>query len=160
MSSDARPAGGEILTRKGYCERINDAWRGQGMSAATHDVLLHHDAALRARADAAERERDEAKNQLLAVKEFHFSNGDFDAAFVGEGAAAIAMTLIGFYRAQGGTNYVEMQLSDKKTAELFTVTVQRAAGRTPHQLRDAAEARADRLERENAELRGLPDARA
>lgn len=98
-----------------------------------------------ARAEKAERERDEAKAQLLAVKEFSFKDGDFDAAFVGEGAAAIAMTLIGFYREQKGENYVEMQFGDKKTGERFTVTVQRVAGKTPHELRSAAEARAETL---------------
>lgn len=37
-----------ILTREEYAERINDAYFDQGMGMATHDVLLHHDAALRA----------------------------------------------------------------------------------------------------------------
>lgn len=36
-----------ILSRKGYVERIHECYWGQGISMATHDVLMQHDAALR-----------------------------------------------------------------------------------------------------------------
>lgn len=99
----------------------------------------------KARAEKAERERDEANAAIMNIRELHFKDGNLDAAVGGEGATAIAMTLVGFYKAQGGANYVEMQLADKNTGERYTVTVQRVAGKTPHELRTAAEARAETL---------------
>jgi hypothetical protein len=42
-----------ILSRKAYVERIHACYRLQGMGMATHDVLMHHDAALRAALAAA-----------------------------------------------------------------------------------------------------------
>lgn len=56
-----------ILTRKGYVERIHECWRGQGMSAATHDVLIHHDAALRARVAELEAGQKAMDRALAAV---------------------------------------------------------------------------------------------
>ena len=125
--------------------RAEKAERERDAFMAERDDYVDGWAKQKARAEKAERERDEAGAQLLAVREFSFKDGDLDAAFVGEGAAAIAMTLVGFYREQRGENYVEMQLGDKKTGERFTVTVQRVAGKTPHELRGRAEARAETL---------------
>lgn len=99
----------------------------------------------KARADAAEKERDEANAALVNIREMHFENGALDVAFSGDGATAIAMVLVAFYKEHGGENYVEMQLADKTTGERYTVTIQRVAGKTPHELRDAAEASRDRL---------------
>ena len=50
----------DILPRLGYCERINEFYladEGSRPGIATHDVLLHHDAALRAAAKTKAEER-------------------------------------------------------------------------------------------------------
>ncbi|MGW1814103.1 hypothetical protein ACWCQM_11155 [Streptomyces sp. NPDC002125] len=45
----------------------------------------------------------------------------------------------------GASNYVEMEMTDGATGQGYTVTVQRRECPTPHQFRQQAEARADRL---------------
>ena len=49
-------------------------------------------------------------------------------------------------------NYVEQTLHDPDTGEVYTVTVGRPGGRTPHQLRTAAEERAAAAEAALAEI--------
>jgi len=51
----------EILTREDYAERITAVWRHQEMTLARRDILLQHDAALRAERDAARAETAEAR---------------------------------------------------------------------------------------------------
>lgn len=54
----------------------------------------------------------------------------------------------------GGINYVETQLTSSESSEAeFVFTMQKRDGLTPHALREAAEARVDELEAENARLR-------
>jgi hypothetical protein len=43
----------EILTREDYAERITAVWRHQEMTLARRDILLQHDAALRAEVERA-----------------------------------------------------------------------------------------------------------
>lgn len=86
-----------------------------------------------------------ANEQLLAVHAY-LADGEIRGAVGGDMAKVFAISLIEFYRASGGANYVEMGIVDTKNSEKFTVLVQRVEGRSPHELRDAAEARAAKLE--------------
>lgn len=47
LPSKCRSVESHILSRRGYVERIHEGGRG-GYGIATHDVLIYHDAALRA----------------------------------------------------------------------------------------------------------------
>ncbi|MBF6085126.1 hypothetical protein IU485_27520 [Nocardia cyriacigeorgica] len=55
----------------------------------------------------------------------------------------------------GAVNYAEaeMDVRDPDTTESFVLTVRRANGKTPHQLRQEAEAEVERLRAEIAELK-------
>ncbi|WP_435109818.1 hypothetical protein [Nocardiopsis synnemataformans] len=59
----------------------------------------------------------------------------------------------------GAPNYVEMVVSEAGSPDRYVVRVQRAEGRTPHELRTEAETRARRAERERDAARALSDRR-
>jgi len=55
----------------------------------------------------------------------------------------------------GASNYVEMEMTDGKTGEGFTVTVRRRERPTPHEFRQQAEAKVAELEKQLAEYEPL-----
>lgn len=55
----------------------------------------------------------------------------------------------------GAENYVEMQLRHPDKPEMVTILIQRWLKKTPHQLRQQAEAEVARLTTENERLRGI-----
>jgi hypothetical protein len=70
----------------------------------------------------------------------------------------LAETFAGLLDKYKAENYVECQFIRPHDDQVYTVTVQRPEGKTPHQLRQAAEAEVQRLREELAELRSERDA--
>jgi hypothetical protein len=91
--------------------------------------------------------------ELLGIEELHYTRREITAAMSGEATKAVAILFAEALRGADAPNYIEMQLADPETHERFTVTVQRATGKTPHDCRKEAEAEVARLTGELAALR-------
>ena len=127
---------------------VNGVDCSPGVVAELRSRLAAAESALSSEREAHEKtklERDEAKDQILALKELHAVEGRIDAKCAGEGVKALALGLAEFVKDLGAENYVEMQLMTPDGKERFTVTVQRVGKVTPHEARLAAESRAERL---------------
>ena len=91
-------------------------------------------------------EREASADDLMTLRSLHIENPpdkpwSVKAGFDGPAAEMFAAALCDFYRKSGGENYVEMHMRDPASpSEEFVVTVQRKAGKTPHELRREAEA--------------------
>jgi hypothetical protein len=87
-------------------------------------------------------------------------DGGLFAQVEGGAAGVLAAAFAEQFTQAGGVNYVEVSFSHPKTGPL-TVTLQRCAGKTPHQLRAVAEAERDQARAElaqaRAELKRLQD---
>ena len=99
-------------------------------------------------------EREASADDLMTLRSLHIENPpdkpwSAKAGFDGPAAEMFAAALCDFYRKSGGENYVEMHMRDPASpSEEFVVTVQRKAGKTPHELRREAEAALAALPRE------------
>ena len=99
-------------------------------------------------------EREGGADDLMTLRSLHIENPpdrpwSAKAGFDGPAAEMFAAALCDFYRKSGGENYVEMHMRDPASpSEEFVVTVQRKAGKTPHELRREAEAALAALPRE------------
>lgn len=71
---------------------------------------------------------------------------------------AIGKPMVDLYQSVGGRNYVEMSIWTPECGAL-TLIIQRKEGKTPHQLRQEAEAERDVALAEVERLRGLLEAR-
>jgi hypothetical protein len=56
-----------------------------------------------------------------------------EAFFGGPAVKFFAGVMVGWFKETGGKNYVVCDLNDPKTGERYTVTMQRAGGKTPAQ---------------------------
>lgn len=90
----------------------------------------------------------ELEAEVPYVTDLHAANGQLDMTIQGAKSTLFAMAtaLAKSFEADGGINYVqyEVRSGDKD----FVLTLQRAAGKTPHQLRQEAESRATKAETE------------
>lgn len=130
---------------------------------------------IEARATRAEAERDEAIKNLadatagnLTIHELIVRNGKARAEFSGEMVQEIGLLFVDAYRKAKAINYVEMLFHGKTEAgdlERFMMTIQRVAGKSPHECRveaeaarDAALARVARLESALRSIMSHPNA--
>ncbi len=127
------------------------------------EIVREKDAAiadLRARLEAAERERDEAHEAYEKLAEpslnwMRLENGQLDMAVAGAVVQHIAAAMAGWFRESGAENYVEMSLNARdEPFERYVVTVQKVGRLSPHEARVAAEARAEEAEAERDALAG------
>ncbi len=84
-----------------------------------------------------ENERDKALTGELNLVDLHCQNGQFNATFKTKVAVFLATwanEVLG-----DAPNYVEISLIHSETSERYLVTVQKAYGKTPHELRVEAE---------------------
>ena len=83
---------------------------------------------------------DKAMRDIM-IRDLAVRNGGLDLAVEGGAAGLLAEMLAKQQVDSGGVNYVELSFISKVCApgEMFLVTVQRCAGKTPHQLRAEAE---------------------
>lgn len=71
----------------------------------------------------------------------------------------IAASIIESYRKSGAENYLEMKVMDPQTMEEYSLTIQRVAGKTPHQTRREAGERVGDLESLLREVAGTLEGR-
>jgi hypothetical protein len=82
-------------------------------------------------------ERDKALTGELNLVDLHCQNGRINATF----KTKVAQLLVEWAEEVLGDapNYVEISMINSETSERYIVTVQRANGKTPHELRREAE---------------------
>lgn len=88
--------------------------------------------------------RDELTLDLRKMNAEFPTDGDWhlDAELSGTAAVVIGKEIARWFKDDvGAPNYVEMKMMDPETREVFVLTVQRANGKTPHELRVEAEAK-------------------
>lgn len=127
----------------GFLSKLRNAWRYITSGAArTNASLESENAALREQLSA--RVMDET-----VVTELHLRDG-MHLGIEGGACRLLAESFAEQFVESGALNYLEMTLESRRAmpGERFVVTMQRCAGKTPHQLRAEAE-------RELAELRKL-----
>lgn len=126
------------------------------------ELAIRHEAAwqaerqaLVAQVEQAERERDEARAEVVHVTEMHVVPGKAAAQFAGIGVEAFALLIAEFFVAAKGTNYVEWQadVTGTFTTPEFVLTCQKRTGKTPDQLRREAEQERDALAQQVEALR-------
>lgn len=86
-------------------------------------------------------------SEKTMLTELAMRNGGLYAGIEGGAAAVLASAFAEQFTSSGGINYVEVSFTHPKTGPLI-VTLQRTQGKTPHQLRDEAEAERDTLRAE------------
>jgi hypothetical protein len=118
-------------------------------------ILAVDNLALRQQVKDAEQRLDDWIGGRIDIHELVVKNGQFNAKLGGEGPTILATALVELYRTGGGANYLEMLVGDPKNGERFAVTVQRVEGKTPHECRAEAEAKASALRAQNAALRAM-----
>ena len=108
-------------------------------------TALDRNAELLAKLEAAEKEN-KALREALAEKvtsetmlrDLSVGNGSIHASFEGGAVQLLVDAFAGQFSESGAENYLEMHFHSPATGPLVT-TVQRVNGKTPHQLREAAE---------------------
>lgn len=142
MSTDPTPSAADVaaLVRAGIDISVSDASLPYRLARALEQVQ-----AARERAEARLLDRESA----LTIEELTVRAGKVDLRAGGPGAQAFAVMLGEFFIQQGAENYVEMHLCDPRDVR-YTLTCQKATGKTPHELRLAAEGERDRLREELA----------
>ncbi len=106
--------------------------------------------------------RDELVERWHALADLNFHRAEavgskLHLELSGEIVRALASAIAVQFGAQGAENYIEMQLTDRATREMYTVTFQRQRGKTPHQLRDQAEHERDGARQQLAAAREAVD---
>jgi hypothetical protein len=85
-----------------------------------------------------------AEFESIGIRRVMVENGRADIALGGEAIAGLAEVMAEWYEQKGGPNYCEMTFTGN--GREYVLTMQRADGKTPHQLRLDAEDRATRAE--------------
>lgn len=149
-----------------YDQNINDRLGNPPGRVGVAEGLAQHPsfrAAIRAAVEQdraeAEREWEAATDRLLAETGFEgMEVNDRGVRVMLRQAFDISVGMCDAFKTwldlAGAENYVEQSVTDQRTAEKYIVIICRPRGRTPHQLRRAAEERLAEAERELAELRG------
>lgn len=81
---------------------------------------------------------DEERGRNVAFKKITVEDGKIDASLAGDGVKVMVAGLAEWFQAVGGINYVEMRCWTQKAGHLV-LTLQKCPGKTPHELRTAAE---------------------
>ena len=117
------------------------------------------EAALMAKLEMAEKDNKVLRKALAEkvtsetmLRNLSVGNGSIHASFEGGAVHLLVDALSGQFSESGAENYLEMHFHSPATGPLVT-TVQRVNGKTPHQLREAAEQERDALRTELADLR-------
>ncbi|KOG78736.1 MULTISPECIES: hypothetical protein [Streptomyces] len=132
-------------------ERLTDTWPAWRRPGRKPNLPLAADIALDALGDlAAEILVDGTMMRALTIRD---GVATLELAEATEMVRIFAAGMRGAL--DGATNYVEMEMTDGSTGEGFTVTVRRRERPTPHELRQQAEARVERLTAELAVARQL-----
>lgn len=76
--------------------------------------------------------------QLVAVRKMnmHYVEGEpfhAEATFEGGAVKLWAASMVEWFRESGGKNYIVVDMSDPRTGERYSITMQRAGARTPTQ---------------------------
>ncbi len=114
---------------------------GPGILASARKFMCIPDASYQALLAS----RDAAEAALASFTKIHAEGDKIDATMAGEAVRVFSIALAETFRNSGALNYIEMMANSPDGADRFTVTVQRAGGKTPHELRRAAEARVEEL---------------
>lgn len=132
-------------------DRLRDTWPAWRKPGRKPDFTLAADLAVDALGDlAAEILVDGTMLRSLTIRD---GVATLELAEATEMVRIFAAGMRGVLDGHGASNYVEMEMVDGANGDAFTVTVRRRERPTPHELRQQAEARADRAEAENARLR-------
>lgn len=132
-------------------ERLTDTWPAWRRPGRKPNLPLAADIALDALGDlAAEILVDGTMMRALTIRD---GVATLELAEATEMVRIFAAGMRGAL--DGATNYVEMEMTDGSTGEGFTVTVRRRERPTPHELRQQAEARVERLTAELVVARQL-----
>ncbi|WP_404974764.1 hypothetical protein [[Kitasatospora] papulosa] len=133
--------------------RLTETWPAWRRLGRKPNLPLAADIALDSLGDlAAEILVDGTMMRALTIRD---GVATLELAEATEMVTIFAAGMRGVLDGHGASNYVEMEMTDGKTGEGFTVTVRRRERPTPHELRQQADARADKLAAELAEARQL-----
>ncbi|MFE0079203.1 hypothetical protein [[Kitasatospora] papulosa] len=131
--------------------RLTETWPAWRRPGRKPNLALAADIALDSLGDlAAEILVDGTMMRALTIRD---GVATLELAEATEMVTIFAAGMRGVLNGHGASNYVEMEMTDGKTGEGFTVTVRRRERPTPHELRQQADARADKLAAELAEAR-------
>ncbi|MFD9915602.1 hypothetical protein [[Kitasatospora] papulosa] len=131
--------------------RLTETWPAWRRPGRKPNLALAADIALDSLGDlAAEILVDGTMMRALTIRD---GVATLELAEATEMVTIFAAGMRGVLDGHGASNYVEMEMTDGKTGEGFTVTVRRRERPTPHELRQQAEKRADKLAAELAEAR-------
>ena len=126
-------------------------WRVAQKDGVANDVAAAGDALC----DLVERQQEELRRAqdvheaaIAGIRMVEAEPSHIKALIEGDGVKVVAMLLAEIVREKGGANYCEMQLQDPTSGQFFAVCIQRPEGKTPHMLRQEAEARALEAERQ------------
>ena len=117
-------------------------------------------AALRERAEKAERERDEARAELEPrIHSLHIEGGTIEMTLEESTGLVhrMALAMVGMFTGHAATNYLQQEMTVR--AREYILTVRPMTRPTPHELRQAADARAAIAEAEVSRLTAGRDAR-
>ena len=103
------------------------------------------------RFEAVEKENTKLREALaekvtseIVLRDLSVGNGSINASFEGGAVHLFVDSLANQFVESGAANYIEMQFHSEATGQLL-LTLQRVNGKTPHQLREAAEKERDEL---------------
>jgi hypothetical protein len=87
------------------------------------------------------------------MRRMRFENGEFEMEYTGEVAEAIALAMVGHFKASGAVNYLQMNIHDREEPfRRYTVTIQKVGAKSPADKVADAEARVIELEHRLAAL--------
>jgi len=135
--------------------RLTETWPAWRRLGRKPNLPLAADIALDSLGDlAAEIVVDGTMMRALTIRD---GVATLELAEATEMVTIFAAGMRGVLDGHGASNYVEMEMTDGKTGEGFTVTVRRRERPTPHELRQQAETRAERLAAELEKARDRLD---
>lgn len=81
------------------------------------------------------------------MQRMRFENGEFEMAYTGEVAEAMALAFVGHFKAMKAANYIEMDFRDRgEPYGRYVVAVQKVGAKSPHDKVKDAETRISELE--------------
>lgn len=87
------------------------------------------------------------------LRRMRYESGEFEMEYTGQAAEAIALAMVGHFKAMGAVNYLEMNLFDRDSPfQRYTVTIQKVGAKSPADKVREAEARVRELEERVATL--------
>ena len=131
--------------------RLEEAESDAIEQARLNGMGASRELALMAKLEAAEKENAKLREALAQkvtsetiLRDLNVGNGSINASFEGGAVRLFVDAFANQFVESGAANYLEMQFHSEATGPLV-VTLQRANGKTPHQLRAEAEQERDAL---------------